>query len=219
MKERPILFSGPMVRAILEGRKTVTRRAMSPQPEHAQIHVWNGRTIRECESRAWCWRDRVFHDAMVDCHGTNTLGPMLAPFCPHGAPGDRLWVRETFAESVPGCEEQGGFSYRSDHVDPRGDGPAHPMTWRPSIFMPRAASRITLDVVSVRAERLQDITDEEIAAEGVTMQALIDLGVPSFPWPAAPLDLWRLGWNAINGKRAPWEANPWVWRVEFRRCP
>ena len=83
----------------------------------------------------------------------------------------------------------------------------------------RAASRITLDVVSVRAERLQDITDEEIAAEGVTMQALIDLGVPSFPWPAAPLDLWRLGWNAINGKRAPWEANPWVWRVEFRRCP
>ena len=201
MKERPILFSGPMVRAILSGRKTVTRRVIAAFPA-GRGHV------QPLTAGPWEWSP----------DGGFDLG-VVASVCPFGAPGDRLWVRETFAESVPGCEEQGGFSYRADHVDPRGDGPAHPMTWRPSIFMPRAVSRIALDVVSVRAERLQDITDEEIAAEGVTMQALIVLGVPSFPWSAAPLDLWRLGWNAINGKRAPWEANPWVWRVEFRRCP
>lgn len=204
MKERPILFSGPMVRAILSGRKTVTRRVIAAFPA-GRGHV------QPLTAGPWEWSP----------DGGFDLG-VVASVCPFGAPGDRLWVRETFAESVPGCSSQGGFSYRADHVDPRGDGPAHPMTWRPSIFMPRAASRITLDVVSVRAERLQDITDEEIAAEGVTMQALIVLGVPSFPWSpwsAAPLDLWRLGWNAINGKRAPWSANPWVWRVEFRRCP
>ena len=115
--------------------------------------------------------------------------------------------------------------YRADHVDPRGDGPAHPMTWRPSIFMPRAVSRIALDVVSVRAERLHDITDEDIAAEGVDREAVMStLGpvdreiVSSGGLIRCPRDAWRLGWNAINGKRAPWSANPWVWRVEFRRA-
>lgn len=229
MKERPILFSGPMVRAILEGRKTVTRRVMSPQPDHAQIHVWNGRTICECESRAWCWRDRVFHDANVDCHGTNTLGPMLAPFCPHGAPGDRLWVRETMKRVDSGLRSE-VWTYDADGVPvmlPR-DDPRVPamIAWAHhkkgstcvSIHMPRWASRITLDVVSVRAERLQDITDEDIAREGVDRDALAHLGLKD---PIAddllPVTVFAMGWNAINGKRAPWASNPWVWRVEFRR--
>ena len=199
MKERPILFSGPMVRAILEGRKTVTRRVVSPQPAHGEGIVW----LRNIVSRPPSF-------AIVRSGSSNVreIG------CPFGVPGDRLWVRETFAE------EQGGFSYRADHVDPRGDGPAHSMTWRPSIFMRREASRITLDVVSVRAERLHDITDEDIAAEGVDREALEHLGLKD---PIAddllPVTIFSMGWNAINGKRAPWSANPWVWRVEFRRCP
>ena len=187
MKERPILFSGPMVRAILSGRKTVTRRVVSPQPSD---HTGSGVV------------------AVVRFN----LGHSGGMRCPFGEAGDRLWVRETFAESVPGC-------------DPRGDGPAHPMTWRPSIFMRREASRITLDVVSVRAERLHDITDEDIAAEGVDREAVMStLGpvdreiVSSGGLIRCPRDAWRLGWNAINGKRAPWSANPWVWRVEFRRA-
>ena len=204
MRERPILFSGPMVRAILSGRKTVTRRVIAAFPA-GRGHV------QPLTAGPWEWSP----------DGGFDLG-VVASVCPFGAPGDRLWVRETFAESVPGCEEQGGFSYRADHVDPRGDGPAHPMTWRPSIFMPRAVSRIALDVVSVRAERLQDITDEEIAAEGVDREAVMALCPTS--WRSTierlrPRGLWCAGWDRINGKRAPWEANPWVWRVEFRRCP
>jgi hypothetical protein len=144
--------------------------------------------------------------------------------CPFGRPGNSLWVRETFASGVPGCEPQGGFSYRADHQDPRGDGPAHPMRWTPSIHMPRAASRITLVVTYVRCERLHAITEQEAIAEGVQRSAggLWCGGahrVTGAQYPTqhntareAFADLW----SSINGAES-WAANPWVWRVGFRR--
>lgn len=170
MKEHPILFSGPMVRALLAGTKTQTRRIVT-QPRF--------------------------------------VGPAMIHAGPYGGPGDRLWVRETFAET-------------SGRVIYRESVPMGPGVWRPSIFMPRALSRITLEVVSVRVERLQDITDDDILAEGVTVAgvaALVGKQRSREPIACNLRGLWSLGWDAINGKRAPWASNPWVWRVEFRRLP
>lgn len=192
MKERPIIFSAPMVRAILAGRKTVTRRLMKPRRP--------------------------------------------TPHSPYGERGDRLWVRETWARicvhEMP-CEPQDEPShlieYRAD-TDARypGGWPDSfdpndvPGRWRPSIFMPRHASRITLEVVSVSAERLQEATEEEAVKEGIEMLPLAVQPVwmapgkrPTF-WSHARV-AFAATWDAIYGERAPWESNPWVWRVEFRR--
>jgi hypothetical protein len=175
MKERPILFSGPMVRAILDGSKTQTRRTFKGTTEHRSI-------------------------------------------CPYGAPGDRLWVRETFAQGVEGCP--GGISYRADHFDPKGDGPAHPMKWRPSIFMPRASSRILLEITDVRVQRLQEISDEDARAEGVSDGGCLSCGNPEpcgcgNPQPDAR-DGFAWLWQSIHG-RASWDANAWVWAITFQR--
>jgi hypothetical protein len=198
MKERPILFGGPMVRAILDGRKTVTRRLVKPRPTLAL-------NTRANTSGAFIDRRKVNAHSIAD----------VLVRCPHGKPGDRLWVRETFATDVPGCPD--GLSYRADHRDPRGDGPANQMRWRPSIHMPRWASRITLEIVDVRVERLCEIDQQDAEREGIDRfgggwrdylhddEALIT-GPASF----ATL------WESINGPGS-WDANPWIWRVEFRR--
>ncbi len=128
--------------------------------------------------------------------------------CPYGQPGDRLWVRETHALNVPGCDD--GVSYRADHNDPRGDGPAHPMEWRPSIHMKREHSRINLEVTGVRVERVQDITEADARAEGVTAD---DEPRGGAYWVTKFARLW----DSINAKRGySWESNPWVWVVEFK---
>ena len=314
-KRIPALFSGPMIRAIRRdvSPKTQTRRVMRPQPPSEPI---------ACE-----W----FHPTIVDRHGEEQPGPRTfgahgeewSQRCPYGAPGDRLWVRETFALSD--AKELGGgdairiLAYRADGHDT----PPQGGKWRPSIFMPRWASRIALEIVSIRVERVQDISDADIAAEGVDaeavealLQPLADRGAPSehacwltgqtkdggnpagqnycrkccekaarkinkaggdvvadggwgseddnHPYcetcgkrlgasitsggieeeirhfesldswgkitpggafdlytivesgVASPALLWRIGWTLING-RASWDANPWVWRIEFRR--
>jgi hypothetical protein len=191
VKERPILFSGPMVRAILDGSKTQTRRIAKEFNEMPSL------------------------DGILK-RFPNQEG------CPYGTPGDRLWVRETFAQGVEGCP--GGISYRADHFDPKGDGPAHPMKWRPSIFMPRASSRILLEITDVRVQRLQEISDEDARAEGIKELAL-QADEPGAWWTAAPdrrfhsrtprgafLRLWR----EIHGDGS-WDANPWVWAITFRR--
>ncbi len=215
MKERPILFSGPMVRAILEGRKTVTRRVVSPQPAHGEGIVW----LRNIVSRPPSF-------AIVRSGSSNVreIG------CPFGVPGDRLWVRETWRVdsdgddawvtfTADGSEIRGAVGFTAAEAVAHGD-PAHGIYNRSSTTLPRRLSRLTLDVVSVRVERLHSITDEDIAAEGVDREALEHLGLKD---PIAddllPVTIFSMGWNAINGKRAPWSANPWVWRVEFRRCP
>ena len=194
MKEKPILFSGPMVRAILDGRKTQTRRVVKPQPAYVNslgIPFWPG-----------------------------GKGPVDYRLCPHGAEGDRLWVKET--HRFDGIDQRIGvrekrieeLSYRADM---EGDPSCDDCAWRPSIFMPRWASRITLEIVSVRVERLQDISEEDAIAEGVTvhMDAVITAAtIPGVKGPAY-LEYFDL-WESINGPGS-WDANPWVWVIEFKR--
>lgn len=182
MKERPILFSGSMVRAILEGRKTQTRRIIKPQPD--MVLNWDDVRLK------------VWHE-----------GKKGYAVCPYGKPEDRLWVRETWAKDIPGCPN--GVTYRADHLDPLGDGPAKPITWKPSIHMPRIASRITLEIIRVRVEKLQSISEEDAKAEGV-------VNYDDRKWVTYALQFSRL-WDSINSKRAPWSSNPWVWVVEFKR--
>jgi hypothetical protein len=177
-KERPILFSAPMVRAILEGRKTQTRRAIKLRPPYVMDERDDG--------TPWPYDT------------TWSSGDQASPLmpCPYGKAGDRLWVRETF-HRCPHCA--GGFiSYRAGD-----DRPLNPKCaahgWKPSIHMPREASRITLGINGVRVERLQEITDADARAEGVS-------GAEEFE------ELWC----SING-RGSWDANPYVWIVDFRR--
>lgn len=200
MKERPILFSGPMVRAILEGRKTVTRRAVKP---------WQVPTLQE-DGRWLATAQRHARWGFgVDGKDAQACAAELASSgcCPYGSPGRRLWVRETYADI--GCR----LTYRADT-----DDGAHCMVkkWIPSIHMPRSACRLMLEVTAVRVERLQDISEEQAIAEGP----------PGLTFPAPPGSHWvtedgrrrafmRL-WDDVNGAGA-WDANPWVWVVEFKR--
>lgn len=172
MKERPILFSGAMVRAILEGRKTQTRRLVKPQPPS---------TARS--KKPWC--------SVED----------LLKACPYGVAGDRLWVRETFANN--GYE----LFYRADGVALPPRMPSGPAKWKPSIFMPRAACRLVLEVTAVRVERLQEISGGDAWAEGVS----------DGPRPSLAIACYRRLWDSLNAKRAPWASNPWVWVLTFSR--
>lgn len=193
MKERPILFSTPMVHAILQGRKTVTRRLVR-KSSLGRIDVTPA-------------------GVPVYVTGASDDGGDPIP-CPYGEPGDRLWVRETWRRSMG----RDGFDYRASAEWPR-MGPA----WKPSIHMPRRASRLTLEVVSTRVERLHDITDEEVFAEGLDLNPAgtfyVEDGEDELAEFAEPRDAFAFLWDGINGKRAEWDSNPWVWRVEFRRMP
>jgi hypothetical protein len=191
VKERPILFSAPMVRAILERRKTQTRRiAKHPLAVAAKrIHSYK-------------------NQSEFDCVLGDDAGGII--YCPHGKPGDRLWVRETWArttiaQSAPLAET---FVYRE--CDTRTDygGP-----WKPSIFMPRAACRITLAITSIKIERLHDISESDAIAEGCKGG---HGSIPGYEYSATPLEHFQHTWNTINGAGA-WSANPWVWVVEFKR--
>lgn len=203
MKERPILFSGPMVRAILSGQKTVTRRAISSKltsqfdEPRGQADVEAGYPFVECHDG--------FHPAKM--------------FCPYGQPGDRLWVREAWAQiNVAQAPGESWVVYRE--CDNRTDygGP-----WKPSIHMRRRDSRILLEVTDVRVERLQAITWEEALDEGIGDHRFdCDRPVEPDGYPACScgsvgyVDAFAELWNTINGTGA-WDANPWVWVVEFKR--
>ena len=218
------MFSGPMVRAILEGRKTVTRRPVkggqiprleypdSPEPWVAvgQHHprygfVVHGRTEEECAAK---------------------VGELGA--CPFGQPGDRLWVRETcfindYREAKVPVDERANVDvvYRADPL-PDWEGEESLITWRPSIYMPRWASRILLEVTDVRVERLQDISEQQALAEGVRLYTdhaecgdwYHVEGIETYS--ADPRKSFELLWTGINGAE-PWPSNPWVWVVEFKR--
>lgn len=215
MKERPILFSGPMVRAILDGRKTVTRRVVK----------WPCRS--ECDGVMRVFSDRET-DAMNKLLAERRLHPHQRGFCPYGQPGDRLWVRET-CYIEPGAKEalESG-STDDDWIVYKADQPCFSgnvegeVLWRSSIHMPRWASRITLEVVSVRVERLQDIGKDgrkaaDVLAEGITREQIQRMQFENF-FHHDDLPAMAFGslWESINGKGS-WAANPWVWRVEFRR--
>ncbi len=178
MRERPILMSAPMVRALLNGTKTQTRRVA--------MHTVCGVRVA-----------RLAFDPAPDVRA-----------CPYGAPGDLLWVRETHYVESSGYVDGSGR-----RILYRADGEA-PTTWTPSIHMPRWASRLTLRITDVRVERLQEISADDCRAEGHPTD-----------WSRSPApevhddaarDWYRDLWDSINGSGA-WDANPWVWVVEFER--
>ena len=195
MRERPILFSAPMVRAILDGRKTVTRRLVKPSPHKVDGGV-------------------PFADAPAWAHAEPGSSVMR---CPYGVRRDRLYVREAWAAP-----------HAYDHLPPRlipQDARIHyaatedrgGLLWRPSIHMPRWASRITLEVTGVRVETLQDISEADAVAEGCKpiRPELVQDGLIVRPGRSA-VEEFRLVWEQINGGGS-WEKNPFVWVVTFRR--
>ena len=196
MKERPILFSAPMVRALLEGRKTQTRRVV-------KWPVWAN--SEDAGQQAALVRDRAlafYRDGRV----------IKVLRCQYGAPGTQLWVREQFSYSYgTGVEDRSPCWYWADGQPDYGDW-SRPV---PSIHMPRWASRITLEVTGVRVERLQDISEEDCVAEGVSTLGR-DVGRPA-PYDSAKLAYPSL-WQSIHGSGS-WDANPWVWVIKFRRVP
>ena len=213
MKERPILFAGPMVRAILRSgaAKTQTRRIV-------RLPDW----FTEEYGR----------------FGAHEIASEID--CPQGAPGDRLWVRETWqaihtsidpetgygddvqaAPTIPKDSRGGWWSVVYAATDPEADDSKDDrgFVWRPGIHMPRWASRLTLEVAEVRVQRLQDITYQDIEAEGAILRPHPPGGVVAvdgkayLSWGSA----WIALWDSINGQRAPWASNPWVWVIEFKR--
>ena len=227
MKERPILFSAPMARAINADRKTQTRRAIKDQSigdrfshvtEDGSAHIeWEG--VPCCGTGVW--------EVPEYCADVP---------CPYGKPGDRLLVKETFFaygrwetrfSAKKGRDEwhfidmteECGFSYlyaadNPDRTLAKGRGTLLP-GWhrRPAIFMPRRAIRIFLEVVSVRVERLQDISEADAIAEGATGG---HGSIPGYLYAATPHEHYRHIWESINGAGS-WDKNPWVWVVEFKR--
>lgn len=231
MKERPILFSGAMVRALLDGRKTQTRRVVKPQPPGGTAYV----IVDEDPfgKGALC-----INSLGVDGRGGPIPGEIDAwRTCPYGTIGDRLWVRETFFDNNPGERDMEQVYYRADgEPDFDGesitrDGPG----WTPSIHMPRWASRLTLEITGVRVERVQDISEADAWAEGYdefdgVCGTCRGSGTHPYGYPCrceagrqlrsqTALEWYRDLWDSINGKRpgCSWEANPWVWVLEFRR--
>ena len=237
MKERPILFSAPMVRAILDGRKTQTRRILKSAHnivELASVESWSealaencaGVTNEDIKRKADQLRGKV-HPVVLD------TGAMVCFPCPYGRPGDRLWVREKFSRHlIPDGEpyfypedrlrqcvdHDYGFHYWADGDPEYGD-------WekpRPSIHMPMVASRITLEVTAVRVERLQEISDRG-ASNDCTAEGVFHCGM-EFPgyekWHGAGFRssekfMFKELWEFISGPGS-WDANPWVWCVEFK---
>jgi len=189
MKERPILFSGPMVRAILDGSKTQTRRIAKEFNEMPNL------------------------DGIL--RRFPNIDVPVQKGCPYGTPGDRLWVRETWAHERDGtgCPDDTGVLYRA--TDPGWDDEGTGLRWRPSIFMSRASSRILLEITDVRVQRLQEISEEDARAEGVTPTMPIYGDCGGFEHQGHRDSFIRL-WESINGPNS-WHANPWVWAITFRR--
>ena len=256
MKERPIIFSAPMVRAILDGRKTQTRRVVG----------YGNSTVLGSRSKA-LWSQLVW-DGIHGLHprvdpGPDPFGcdgyqylhvPAVNPEDKPGGPddvarfrvrpvwdcGDRLWVRETWMEEYdtdtirPFTPPRYLYAATHDGEQPivmDGDGGgvtnkdgSFASAWRSPMFMPRRASRITLEITAVRVERLNQISEEDAIAEGMTYFDGRNYEADGWHpndyrrgyWPDA-VDAYRGLWDSINGKRHPWASNPWVWVLEFKR--
>lgn len=193
-KRRSILFSAPMVRAILAGEKTVTRRVVKPQPPVDTDYVSADEDPRG--------RGALCVSGVEGGEFAEGIDPWRR--CPYGAPGDHLWVRETWRPDA--SHDPDDTIYRADVCAERIAEFDGIVKWHSSRFMPRVRSRITLDVVSVRVERLCSLDDADAIREGI---------------PAAgdmrPFARFADLWDSINGKRAPWASDPWVWRIEFKR--
>jgi hypothetical protein len=201
MKHRPILFSTDMVQAILEGRKTQTRRV-----------------VKTIDARGF----RTNYAPFEDFYGRVFK-------CPYGQPGDVLWVRETWAPAL------NDFAYKADYSEDVINEPQNKGLWKPSIHMPREAARLFLRIKSVRVKRLQDISEDDACEEGIEVKTMPNADAGDYNcyprnymisekdadgWPyfneEQYIESFRTLWQSINGPES-WDANPWVWVVEFER--
>jgi len=210
---KPIIFSAPMVQAILAGRKTQTRRVMKPQPYTEETHsgkIWRWANKQD---RGWWWPiEETFHQKAIEED---------APY----KPGDILWVRETWK---PCPNDDNAFAYKADGLpEPAG---CQYLNWRPSIHMPRSAARLFLRVTDVRAERVRDITRKDALDEGIRVLPWNDCcidGMASGCYNGdechygrcqRPVELYKELWDSLNAKRGyGWNTNPWVWVYTFER--
>lgn len=204
VRERPMLFQDAMVRAILSGQKTQTRRVVNPYPPAL-------RTIFGYRPSAIFPQQDGTYVAFTDGHEGMTFS------CPYGRSGDRLWVREAWrvhkdADHLPPRDLPQALTVRfeADGAPDRECG-----KYRPPMFMPRWACRLVLEVASVRVERLHEITEADCIAEGCPGG---HGAIPGYGYHATPQEHYRWLWEQINGEGS-WALNPWVWVVEFRRVP
>jgi hypothetical protein len=197
MNEYPILFSTPMVQAILDGRKTQTRRVMKVQPENGE-HICG---------------PEIFNPVAVDRYGEEQPGKEIFGVYgedwsfkfPYGMPGDHLWVKETYVV-------YGSIYYRADGEPSIDDLELYPKwKWKSSRFMPRIFSRIILEIINVRVERIQDISELDAMAEGIYYESYQHIG-------DLVSDGFQHLWDSINAKRGfGWNVNPLVWVIEFKK--
>lgn len=217
MKERPILLNAEMVRAVLDGRKTQTRRIIQSPAKNMQA---TGQKVIDYREPGDKWYgDHVF--SMRNQSGTwcdYTKEQFLAK-CLFGAVGDRLWVRETFGfeiRSVGGSPHE-QLVYRASKPDAVRfydcNGKPSPMKWTPSLHMRRKYSRITLEIIGVRVERLNSMTEQDAIAEGCSGG---HNSIPGYHYSATPHEHFHHVWQSIYGEES-WQANPWVWVIEFKR--
>lgn len=278
MRERGILFSAPLVKALLAGAKTQTRRLIKPQPvrqlpNERELPSPTGEPWTIRRDLGWRWQRSKNWSCFVADNAHAPFAEHLANHCPYGVPGDRLWVRETWGDRGCAVTLHGGgesnhrafIHYLADdskreipltrkQFDELGKRHLHEQDacpkvtgdegsderwasseaysdwlrafWtksRPSIFMPRWASRITLEVTEVRVQRLHDISEDDAKAEGVERLQHVADDQPLLSGGTAgdrPHVLaFSVLWDDINGERASWASNPWVWCVSFRRLP
>ncbi len=230
MKERPILFSTDMVKAILEGRKTQTRRVVKPQPHKSCVGY--GASMSPLH---WIEKLPVDMTALYPNSKPTTInGDSIK--CPYGQVGDRLWVRETWLESPNITDKllrEGADTWAECYYvaaeTPQQIEQLKEWGWKvkPSIFMPRWASRITLEITDIRVQRVQDISQQDAIAEGVIFMGGMADNWDEAPWCASlknqepmkyPSAAYGRLWDSINAKRGyGWDKNPWVWAISFKR--
>ncbi|EBW2268822.1 hypothetical protein CBK19_24560 [Salmonella enterica subsp. enterica serovar Hillingdon] len=216
MKERGMIFNAEMVRAILEGRKTQTRRPVKPQPELT-------------ERSGFSWNGVVFGSGSDDRETNRNFAHVK---CPFGKPGYRIWVRETFrvhsrasdvATLVYRASVRNSWTEQTHRVPVAVcNKPAIPEKWTPSIHMPRWASRITLEITDVRVERLHNISERDALREGLFQlpasgRYCLQPGMQYFGMAShSAKEVYSWLWASIYGEES-WAANPWVWVIEFKR--
>lgn len=235
MKEKPIIFSDPMVRAILEDRKTQTRRIIKKVPKgtfagDTALYEWANCLAShgaktplpsEIKEKVQQLRGHIF-----PFRGDH--GRLSSPSCQYGWPGSRLWVRETWNAGNPAHPSGMGIMFNMApqegmkviyRADEKNALYIPPLPWRPSIFMPRWASRITLEITDVRVQRLQEISEQDAVAEGVVCNdgSPFIHGLPTTLIQQPREEFMHL-WDSINAERGyDWNSNPWVWSISFRR--
>lgn len=214
MKEKGIIMSGDHPAKVLDGTKTMTRRVIKPQPE-----LTGGMSTDRLDEDAWYWKGgKALLKATYGADYVHTsryyMERAMLTVCPFGQVGDRLWVRETWVPAFHGLD----CLYKADEWI----GP-FPFTgkWKPSIHMPRWASRINLEITEVRVERVQDISFNDMLAEGVR-RSVYDIELPNKENASQTIDnsiqvTSRNLWDSLNAKRGyGWDMNPWVWVIGFK---